>query len=49
MGWWIKCGGVDELAVMQAQMLEKAKQRFERRVAETAGNEMALETMSLSE
>jgi hypothetical protein len=47
VGWWVKCGGVDELAVMQAQMLEKAKQRFEQRLAESAGNEMAVETMSL--
>jgi hypothetical protein len=36
VGWWVKGGELDELAVMQAQMLEKSRERFEQRLGEVA-------------
>lgn len=34
VGWWTKGTSLDELAVLQAQMLENSKARFEQRLAE---------------
>jgi hypothetical protein len=32
IGWWAKGGGSGDLALLQAQMLEKARERFEDRL-----------------
>jgi hypothetical protein len=34
VGWWTKGSSVDDMALLQAQMLENSKARFERRLAE---------------
>jgi hypothetical protein len=34
VGWWVKGREFDDLAIMQAQMLEKSKARFEQRLTQ---------------
>jgi hypothetical protein len=42
VGWWVKGGDFDDLAMMQARMLEKSKERFEQRLAQEMDSNMVL-------
>lgn len=42
MGWWVKGSELDDLAMMQARMLEKSKERFEQRLVQEMDSNMVL-------